>query len=499
MDTQIGNPLSIEGHSIDYIPEDERHGRVRDLASFWFGPNMIYSLFAAGFLMVATGFPFLWSVIGITIGAVLGTFVAAFHAAQGPKLGLPQMIQSRAQFGYVGAVLPMLVAEVAYVVFFAACPSLGAIVANVFFGLNIHLMVVLLTLAMALIALFGYDLSHVVGKWLAALSIVFFAALTIVLIAHPHIPHASVVHWTAGHFNLGIFLGVVSLCFVFLAGYGPYVADYARYLPRKSSMWGTGIATSIGLGASALWMFYLGAYLSSIGNFSSGTTNLLLSVTNGVGHWFSDVTGVVILAVLVLGGSVNLYAGVNTGLGIEASFRPGEATPRNSRKARIAALVPITAICLWASFLYAGNFYVDFNDALAVLLILLVPWSAINLTDFYYIRRGHYRLEDMFNRRGPYGLIGWSGMIAFVASFVIELPFANLGFWDGPLSKRWFDGGDFSWVVGLIVGAVVYAGLAWKIRVSVSDTDRLRHAQVHVTDSPSTLEMVPEAELYGSE
>jgi NCS1 family nucleobase:cation symporter-1 len=264
-------------------------------------------------------------------------------------------------------------------------------------------------------------------------------------------------------------------------------------------MWGTGIATSIGLGASALWMFYLGAYLSSIGNFSSGTTNLLLSVTNGVGHWFSDVTGVVILAVLVLGGSVNLYAGVNTGLGIEASFRPGEATPRNSRKARIAALVPITAICLWASFLYAGNFYVDFNDALAVLLILLVPWSAINLTDFYYIRRGHYRLEDMFNRRGPYGLIGWSGMIAFVASFVIELPFANLGFWDGPLSKRWFDGGDFSWVVGLIVGAVVYAGLAWKIRVSVSDTDRLRHAQVHVTDSPSTLEMVPEAELYGSE
>lgn len=45
----------------------------------------------------------LWSLIAIIGGVLLGTFFMAFHSAQGPQLGLPQMIQSRPQFGYVGA------------------------------------------------------------------------------------------------------------------------------------------------------------------------------------------------------------------------------------------------------------------------------------------------------------------------------------------------------------------------------------------------------------
>ena len=38
----------------------------------------------------------------------------AFHSAQGPQLGLPQMIQSRPQFGYIGALLVWLFAYVQY-------------------------------------------------------------------------------------------------------------------------------------------------------------------------------------------------------------------------------------------------------------------------------------------------------------------------------------------------------------------------------------------------
>ena len=32
--------------------------------------------------------------------SLIGTLFMAFHASQGPQLGLPQMIQSRGQFGY---------------------------------------------------------------------------------------------------------------------------------------------------------------------------------------------------------------------------------------------------------------------------------------------------------------------------------------------------------------------------------------------------------------
>jgi hypothetical protein len=41
----------------------------------------------------------------------------AFHSTQGPQLGLPQMIQSRPQFGYVGALLFWVVALIAYIGF----------------------------------------------------------------------------------------------------------------------------------------------------------------------------------------------------------------------------------------------------------------------------------------------------------------------------------------------------------------------------------------------
>lgn len=39
----------------------------------------------------------------------------ALHSAQGPRLGIPQMIQSRAQFGFCGAILPILLVILMYV------------------------------------------------------------------------------------------------------------------------------------------------------------------------------------------------------------------------------------------------------------------------------------------------------------------------------------------------------------------------------------------------
>ena len=45
----------------------------------------------------------IWAIIGLTLGNILGGTVMALHSAQGPRLGLPQMISSRAQFGVFGA------------------------------------------------------------------------------------------------------------------------------------------------------------------------------------------------------------------------------------------------------------------------------------------------------------------------------------------------------------------------------------------------------------
>ena len=91
--------------SIDPVPADERHGRVRDQFTMWFGLNANIFVVVLGGILVVMGLSLLWAAIAIVVGVVLGLLLVGFHAIQGPRLGVPQMIQSRAQFGFYGAVL----------------------------------------------------------------------------------------------------------------------------------------------------------------------------------------------------------------------------------------------------------------------------------------------------------------------------------------------------------------------------------------------------------
>ena len=93
----------IEQHSIDYVPIAERHGKVWHLWPVWFSGDAHLATVATGVVGVALGGNFAWMAIAVVLGCAFGTFFMAFHSTQGPQLGLPQMIQSRPQFGYVGA------------------------------------------------------------------------------------------------------------------------------------------------------------------------------------------------------------------------------------------------------------------------------------------------------------------------------------------------------------------------------------------------------------
>ena len=104
----------VEVRSIDYIPLNERHGKVWSQGPLWFMSNAQIATLAVGTASVTLGGNLLWSLIAIVTGALFGTFFMAFHSAQGPQLGLPQMIQSRPQFGYLGALLVWLFAYLQY-------------------------------------------------------------------------------------------------------------------------------------------------------------------------------------------------------------------------------------------------------------------------------------------------------------------------------------------------------------------------------------------------
>src|ERR1700759_1848992 len=95
----------IEATSIAVIPDDDRHGRVRGQFSLWFATNANVFNFVLGGFAILFGLNLLWALIALLVGTVLGMAFTARHAVQGPRLGIPQMIQSRGQFGFYGAVL----------------------------------------------------------------------------------------------------------------------------------------------------------------------------------------------------------------------------------------------------------------------------------------------------------------------------------------------------------------------------------------------------------
>jgi NCS1 family nucleobase:cation symporter-1 len=95
----LGSSGAIESRTIDMVPESERHGTPSSQFTLWFGANMQITAVVDGALAVVFGAEAMTAILGLLIGNILGGIVMALHSAQGPRLGLPQMISSRVQFG----------------------------------------------------------------------------------------------------------------------------------------------------------------------------------------------------------------------------------------------------------------------------------------------------------------------------------------------------------------------------------------------------------------
>src|SRR6202034_809595 len=171
--------LMIERRSIDYVPIAERHGKVWHLWPVWFSGDAHLATVATGVVGVAIGGHLLWMAIAVVLGSALGTFFMAFHSTQGPQLGLPQMIQSRPQFGYVGALLVWGVALIAYIGFNAFNQILAAQTLHSLYGAEITPTIVIFALLSVSLAVVGYDMIHIAQRWIAYVLIVALLIFTI--------------------------------------------------------------------------------------------------------------------------------------------------------------------------------------------------------------------------------------------------------------------------------------------------------------------------------
>ena len=149
---------SIEDRTTCAVPDDERYGDVRDLFTFWFGPNVTLLAVVNGALATAVyGLPFWLAALGLAAGNLVGGAVLALHSVQGAQLGLPQLARTRAQFGASGAIGVAACVAVVSVGFLAvnlvlAGQSLNTLSSHV----SVVAAIIAVAVASALLAVFGY-------------------------------------------------------------------------------------------------------------------------------------------------------------------------------------------------------------------------------------------------------------------------------------------------------------------------------------------------------
>lgn len=443
----------LERHTIDYIPLAERRGKVWHLWPVWFSGDAHLATLAVGVIGLTLGANLLWTTIAVVSGCALGTVFMAFHSTQGPQLGLPQLIQSRPQFGYLGALLVWIVALVAYIGYNAFNAVLVTDAAHTLIGRNIenHRAVVIgFGLLAAVLPMVGYHWIHRVQRWVAYLTIAMLLIFTLGGATRLHLPADA---WTLGAFPAIPFLVQFFAAAAYQLSWSIYVSDYSRYLPPDVGVASSFFWTSIGAFIGGIWMMLVGtvaAALSPTAEISAALQTAGDTVFPGFG---TALLGVAILGLITMTG-INFYGAALTLLSIADCFRK----TRPGAIDRIVALTVAVTLATGIALASSADFIHRFEDLLAVLLYLFTPWTAINLVDFFWVRKGHYSVREIFNPDGLYGRWNARGLVAYAIGFVSMIPCFSTALYTGPVARA-LGGADISMLVGLPVATLVYLWL----------------------------------------
>lgn len=432
----------IETQSIGPIPDADRHGRIRDQFTLWFGFNANIFFVVLGGVSVAIGLNVLWAGITIVVGVLAGMVLVGLHAIQGPKLGVPQMVQSRGQFGFYGAVLVFAASIVLDFGFLAAQLVIQAEAMHLLFGsIGVPGWIALLSVPVIVLTVYGYDWIHRWQRWMSVV-----LTLTFVVVFVQALAYGTPTGVTAGTGapSFALFMGGTGLWVIGMVSWAPYVSDYSRYLPAAVDGAKTFWAVVLGCAVPAVVCGVLGAYLTGLLPDEPSTIGAMSQVC---GRWVLPI-----MALSLVGGDVaNAYTGALALVSIVSCF----ADVRHSVAVRVACSLTVIAAGTISALVGYRHFVPNLSNFLNVLLYVFVPWSVINLTDYYLVTRGRYDVASFFTATGRYGGVMWRGLLCYLLAVAVEVPFIDQSFYRGPFVAP-LHGTDISWVVGGLAGTLFY-------------------------------------------
>ncbi len=456
--------FKVEQRGIDLIPDSERKMKPSGLFWLWAGAVFNVEFFFYGTLIMIFGLSVPQAVAAILVGNVFYMFLG-FASLQGPKTGTTAFMVSRAPFGPNGNRLVALFNWVTQVGF--EIEGIYFIVATVILLFSIHgtsmdtgakvVVIILAALLQMIVPLLGHATISKVLRYLAYLFIVFFAVLAGFTFNRLHLSTfhtkpATLALWTTA---LVLIISVGGL------GWTENGNDYSRYLPRDTPSHKTFWAATLGGAIPSVILELLGVFAFTITAKTVGITQI--GVPQSFPSWF--VTPFLIFAILQLL-AINTIDMYSSGVTLQALGLPAK---------RWIAVVIDTVVCagVTAAIVFSkASFYSYFAGFLLYIVVWLAPWFGILMTDYLLRRRQYDALSLTATRGGLYwrhGGVHWPGIIAQVIGMVAAMMWINASSapkaiaYTGPISNHFpsLAGGDFSWAIGIAVGALVYwAGAA---------------------------------------
>jgi NCS1 family nucleobase:cation symporter-1 len=357
------------------------------------------------------------------------------------------MIQSRAQFGFYGAAFLFPCVIVLNVGFIAAQLVVQAqALFELTPALSMPQWILVLTVPSVVIGIFGYQWIHYAVRGTAVLLGISLVIMLIQGLTYQASLPASETTMAAP--DVGVFLAAVALLVIDMLSFGPFVSDYSRYLPEETN------------GKRLFWAIYAGNVLAT--TFACGIGAFLaallpaLSLAGAV-HHVNGAWALIVLALsLVVPNTFNAYTGAFQVLSLGNMVR---RLPEESIRLRVVPFLVIIAAGVIIACLGYNHFVYSVQNFLGFLLVIFIPWSAVNLADYFLVRHGDYDVSSFFVPNGRYGRFAWRGLVAYFAGLGAQVPFIYQPDYTGPLVKT-LGGADISWIVGWIVAAGLYLILA---------------------------------------
>jgi len=257
--------LEIEPRGIEHVPARDKHGTPARVFTLWWSANLCMATFVVGTLATGAaifGLGLGESLVAIVLGNLLGMACLGAMSAMGPRASVPQMVLTRASFGYLGTFVPAFFNWAACVGWFAVNTVLGVLALQQLLHVPYAVAVVALVAAQLVLAVYGYNLIHSYEKWMAYVLGVLFLVATVLTLGKLGAPHGHTIA-TGGFHPIGFVLEAAAVL-GYAIGWAPYGADYSRYLPGETAARRVFSLTFLGGFVSAVWLEALGALIAAL-------------------------------------------------------------------------------------------------------------------------------------------------------------------------------------------------------------------------------------------